>query len=290
MVVAIASGKGGTGKTMLATNLAHVLAKNGRQVQLLDCDVEAPNSHLFLKSHVWHEEPVEILVPNVDEKKCTLCGKCAKVCEFNAIGVFGSSVLVFNELCHACGGCSLACPVNAISEVGHQTGTLKYGSVNDNLELISGELNIGEAKAPPVIAAVKKKRQSGRLAIIDAPPGTSCPVVESVRDADFVVLVTEPTPFGLHDLKLTVDLMRKLHRQFGVVVNRSTIGDNRITEYCNKENVPVLTEIPYRRDIAEAYSTGELLTKVLPDYEKRFIRLYENVKTLAEQPFETESI
>ena len=272
MVIAIASGKGGTGKTTVATNLATVRSRNDMPVQLLDADVEAPNCHLFVNPVIEKELSVELLVPVVDETRCTLCGKCAQVCEFNAIGVFGKSVLVFPELCHACGGCRIICPENAISEEGHKTGVVKTGR-SESLLFVSGELAIGEAKAPPAIREVKKNVIEG-LNIIDAPPGTSCPVVEAVRDADYVLLVTEPTPFGLNDLALAVEMVRKLNRPFGVIVNRSNIGDERVVRYCQRESIPVLLEIPESRAIAEAYSSGKLAVDVQPKFSELFHSLY----------------
>jgi MinD superfamily P-loop ATPase len=275
--ICIASGKGGTGKTTIATNLAVVLAREGLQVQLLDADVEAPNCHLFLNPEIEREFSVELLVPEIDESRCTFCGECAQVCEFNAIAVFGKSVLVFPELCHACGGCVLACPESAITEKGHKTGVVRTGHAG-SLRFVSGELAIGEAKSTPIIREVKKHRIDG-LNIIDAPPGTSCPVVEAVKDANYVLLVTEPTPFGLNDLVLAVEMVRKLSRPFGVVINRADVGDDRIVRYCRREGIPILLEIPERRAIAEAYSSGRLIVDTDAKYAALFYGLYERVLT-----------
>jgi MinD superfamily P-loop ATPase len=275
--IAIASGKGGTGKTMIATNLATALARNGRTVQLMDADVEAPNCHLFINPVIEKELPVELLVPVIDETLCTLCGECSQVCEYNAIGVFGKSVLVFPELCHACGGCALACPENAITESGHKTGIVKIGRAA-SLFFVSGELAIGEAKATPVIREVKKTAIDG-LTIIDAPPGTSCPVVEAVKDTDYVVLITEPTPFGLNDLMLAVEVVRKLSQPFGVIINRSDIGDDRVAQYCHQENIEILMEIPEERAIAEAYSRGKLIMDIVPGFANRVQELYEELSS-----------
>lgn len=271
MTITIASGKGGTGKTTIATNLAVALEEE--KAQLLDCDVEAPNSDIFLRPKISTTEPVQILVPQVDENKCTLCGRCAEVCEYHAIGLFGKSVLVFPTLCHACGGCSIACPEHAIREVPHVVGTLQIGRSN-GVQFIGGRLTIGEAKATPVISAVKKFIRPDRLNIIDAPPGTSCPVIEAVRHSDYVILVTEPTPFGLHDLALAVDVMRKIRVPFGVVVNRADIGDDRVENFCREHAIDILLRIPHRRDIAEAYATGRLLIDIVPDYRRIFQQLY----------------
>jgi len=275
MIITIASGKGGTGKTTIATNLAMVLAD--KNVQLLDCDVEAPNSHIFLKPDMNESETVHIKVPQIDEEKCTLCGRCAEVCEYHAIGVFGKSVMVFPELCHACGGCSLACPESAITEMDHPVGELQRGRAN-GVDFITGTLNIGEAKATPVIGAVKDRIKPDTITIVDAPPGTSCPVVETVRGSDYVLLVTEPTPFGLHDLNLAVEVMRKMSLPFGVVLNRSDMGDDGVEKFCQNENIEILLRIPQRRDIAEAYSNGTLLIDALPEYRDIFQRLYHDVE------------
>ncbi len=275
MIITIASGKGGTGKTTIATNLAMALAE--KNVQLLDCDVEAPNSHIFIKPEMNEPEAVFIKVPVVDEKKCTLCGRCAEVCEYHAIGVFGTSVLVFPELCHACGGCSIACPDNAIAEVNHPVGQLQRSAAG-GIDFITGTLNIGEAKATPVINAVKGKIKPHSITIIDAPPGTSCPVVETVRGSDFVLLVTEPTPFGLNDLKLAVQLVRKMSLPFGVILNRADMGDDFVEQFCQKEKIDILMRIPQRRDIAHAYSNGQLLIEALPEYRQLFQQLYTDVE------------
>ncbi|MBN1480077.1 (4Fe-4S)-binding protein [candidate division KSB1 bacterium] len=275
MTITIASGKGGTGKTTIATNLAVALATE--KVQFLDCDVEAPNSHIFLRPAISKTEPVQILVPQVDDQKCTLCGRCAEVCEYHAIGLFGKRVLVFPDLCHACGGCSIACPENAITEVPHDVGLLQTGQSN-GIHFFAGQLNIGEAKATPVINAVKRHIRSNWLNIIDAPPGTSCPVVETVRHSDYVLLVTEPTPFGLHDLELAVAVMRKVEVPCGVVLNRADIGDEGVENFCHEKNIDILLRIPHRRDIAEAYATGRLLIEMLPDYRAIFRQLYSDIE------------
>ena len=275
MICSIASGKGGTGKTTIATNLAAALAD--RPVQLLDCDVEAPNSHIFLKPEIDKTETVHILVPHVDEEKCTLCGRCGEVCEYHAIGVFGKSVLVFPELCHACGGCSLACPEDAITEVEHAVGELQRGRAK-SIEFVTGQLNIGEAKATPVISAVKQTIRNSSITIIDAPPGTSCPVVETVRGSDFVLLVTEPTPFGLNDLKLAVEVMRKLQLPFAVVLNRADMGDDRVEQFCHTEGIDIVMRIPQDRAIAQAYSSGQLLIEAMPEYREAFRQLYSDIE------------
>lgn len=276
MTICVASGKGGTGKTTVAANLAVILAEN-RKVRLLDCDVEEPNCHLFLQPEWQKEEAVNILVPEVDEERCTACGKCAEVCEYSAIVVLGSTVVTFPELCHGCGGCALVCPENAITEVDHATGVVKEGTAR-GVELIQGQLKIGEAKAPPVIRQVKEHVDSNCINIIDAPPGTSCPVIESMKHTDFVVLVTEPTPFGLNDLKLAVEAVREVGLLFGVVINRADIGNDRVMRYCSEENISVLLQIPEDKAVAEAYSRGQLMVDALPQYRGVFEELFTKIE------------
>lgn len=276
MTICVASGKGGTGKTTVAVILAVTLSQNGHAVRLLDCDVEEPNAHLFLHPKWKTEEPVNLLVPEVDEERCTACGKCAEVCEYSAIVVLASTVVTFPELCHGCGGCALVCPENAITEVNHATGVVMVGTTNGP-ELVHGQLNIGEAKAPPVIRQTKKHIVSKDINIIDAPPGTSCPVIESMKQTDFVVLVTEPTPFGLNDLELAVDAVREVGLPFGVVINRADIGDDRVVKYCAKEDIAILLQIPEDKAVAEAYSRGQLIVDVLPHYRNRFNELFDKI-------------
>jgi len=274
MILAIASGKGGTGKTTVAVNLAKVF---GFRVQLLDCDVEEPNDHLFLKGTPRGEEPVTIPVPQVDESLCDGCGECSRLCEYHAIVSFGNTALVFPEMCHGCGGCAKVCPKKAIRERGQRIGLVETME-SGNVTLIQGRLDIGVAMSPPLIRAVKARLRKGVPAILDAPPGTSCPVIATLRGADFVVLVTEPTPFGFHDLRLAVDMVRELRIPFGVVVNRVGIGDDRVHVFCGNEDIPVLLEIPDDRRIAEAYSRGELVVEALPEYLAHFERLREAVR------------
>jgi len=278
MKVAIASGKGGTGKTTVAVNLAMVAADRGQSVQLLDCDVEEPNVHIFLKPSIGEQRRVSVPVPEVDESKCTACGECGGICQFSAIVALGSKPLVFPELCHGCGGCSLVCPEEAISEVPREAGTVEIGRAGW-VEFAGGRLRVGEAMSPPVIRAVRKSVRKEGLAIIDAPPGTSCPVIASIRNCDYVVLVTEPTPFGMNDLVLAVETVRKLEQRFGVVVNRSDVGDDRVLHYCAQEKIPVLAQIPDDRRIAEAYSRGESIVKAVPEYVDTFVDLLRLVRT-----------
>jgi MinD superfamily P-loop ATPase len=277
MIIAIASGKGGTGKTLVSTSLAISLGKN---VQIIDCDVEEPNSHIFIKPKIDKSEPASIPVPQVNEAKCTFCGKCKEVCAFNAIAVIADHVLVFPELCHGCGACSYLCPENAISEVDRQIGVVECGKAGD-IDFVHGKLNVGEAMAPPLIRAVKKHIDRSKTVIIDVPPGTSCPVVESIEGSDYCVLVTEPTPFGLNDLVLAVEVVRKLGIPFGIVINRAGFGDSKTEEYCGRENIPILLNIPLDTEIAKAYSRGIPLVQAMPEWKERFVRLHDEIVRLA---------
>ena len=260
MQIAIASGKGGTGRTTLSVALAQ--AWNG-PVQLLDCDVEAPNASIFLSLENSSEQTVSVPIPVVDSSRCTGCGKCAAVCEFNALAVAGKSVLVFEELCHSCGGCTRICPAQAITEQPRGIGKIRTGQFG-TIRLAEGRLDIGRAMAPPLIRAVKKSADPALPILIDCPPGTSCPMITAMKGSDFAILVTEPTPFGLHDLVLAVETVRLLAIPFGVIINRSDSGDARVVEYCEKEKIRLLLQIPESRKIAEAYSRGETLLSAEP--------------------------
>ncbi len=293
MRIVIASGKGGTGKTTIAVNLACVLAECGRKVQYLDCDVEEPNGHIFLKPEITATESVGIPVPVVDEKKCNGCRKCAEVCQYHAIAVL-QKALVFPELCHGCGGCTLVCPTGAIREQERSIGVVETGCTlrqdsslrtaaawqagqAASIAFVQGRLKVGEPMAPPLIRAVKKKAIVGGVAIMDAPPGTSCPVVATVRDADYVLLVTEPTPFGLNDLRLAVEMIRQLGVRHGVVINRADSGDQRVREFCEAEGIPVMLELPDDRRVAEAYSRGQMAVRVLPEWSDRMLQLWKRL-------------
>lgn len=279
MKIAVASGKGGTGKTTVATNLAVVAAELGRKVAYVDCDVEEPNGHLFLKPTITHRESVTLLVPHVLADACDQCGRCAQVCQYSALVWLGDKPLVFPELCHSCGGCALVCPKRAIIEVPREIGVVETGHAGD-VRFVHGLLNVGEAKSPPVIRAVRAAAPNDGSQIIDAPPGTSCPVVTSVRDCDLVLLVTEPTPFGLHDLILAVETVRQIGVPMGVIINRADIGDDRVATYCTAQGIPVLLTIPDDRRIAEAYSRGELILTARPDLRSALVGLWEQVEGL----------
>jgi MinD superfamily P-loop ATPase len=278
MIVSVASGKGGTGKTLVATSLALSLSDNYK-VQLLDCDVEEPNANILLHLALNQSQPVYIPIPRVDEAKCTYCGKCAEVCAYNAIAVVKGKVLIFPELCHGCGACSYLCPESAITEEGREVGIVERGG-SGNLELIQGKLNVGEAMAPPVIREVKKYINPANIIIIDVPPGTSCPVIEAVKESDFCLLVTEPTPFGLNDLVLAVEVARELDIPCGVVINRDGVGDDKADRYCQEQGIPVLLKIPLDRRIASLYSKGIPLVEGMPRWSEQFLRLFQDIKDI----------
>lgn len=275
MIVAVASGKGGTGKTSIAVNLARVF---GGPVQLLDCDVEEPNAHLFLCGELIGEEEISIAVPEIDADACNACDDCVEFCQFNALASLCRAPLVFPELCHGCGGCSVVCPRNAIREKDFRVGEVRTTQAGQ-ITLISGCLDVGVSLASTIVHAVKNRLSEDLPAILDAPPGTACPAVATLRGADYAVLVTEPTPFGLHDLRLAVDTARELRVPFGVVINRVGIGDDRVQDYCAQENIPILLEIPDDRRIAEAYSRGQIIVEALPEYRAHFERLWRNITT-----------
>lgn len=277
MIISIASGKGGTGKTTLAINLALSLPKG--KVQLIDCDVEEPNAHLFLNPTFNLATSVGIPVPRIDESKCTYCGKCAKVCEYHAIAVILKNVLVFDELCHGCGACSHLCPEKAIFEVTREIGIVQEGKA-DGMPFTHGVLNVGEPMASPLIRRVKERAHLDKIVILDAPPGTACPVIETVKGSDFCLLVTEPTPFGLNDLELAVGMLEKLQIAMGAVVNKSNIGERNVWAYCQSKQIPILMEIPMDRDIAESYSKGVPIVSRKPAYIQKFRNLFEKIKGL----------
>lgn len=283
MRIAVASGKGGTGKTTVATNLAFVASLHGRTVAYVDCDVEEPNGHLFLKPEWIIRKPVTRLIPQVDEGKCTLCGRCGEICQFSAIAPLGVTVLVYAELCHSCGGCRLICPAGAITQVPREIGSLEMGW-SDDIQFTGGVLNVGEGMSPPLIRQVRSAPPKTDLTIIDAPPGTSCPVIASIRGVDFLLLVTEPTPFGLNDLKLAVEMGRTLELALGVVVNRADSGSRDTWEYCRTNDIPILAEIQDDRGVAEAYSRGHLASHLSDGYREVFARLLARIHDMARVP------
>jgi MinD superfamily P-loop ATPase len=275
--IAVASGKGGTGKTTIATSLA--LAAADLHPVFLDCDVEAPNAHLFLHPAFDDECQVTLPVPRVEEVRCSGCGICAQVCQYGAILVLGGRVQIFPELCHGCGSCSRQCPEHAIDEVDRHIGRLQAGITPGGLSFRRGILDIGEAMPVPVIRALKKWPVEGRdqLVIRDSPPGTSCPVVETLRGADFVLLVTEPTPFGLHDLELALEVAQSLALPTGVIINRSGVGDSGVEAVCRDRRIPVMMRIPLSRQIGEALARGQPLIEAFPEYRQPFRELLESI-------------
>jgi MinD superfamily P-loop ATPase len=270
MKIAVASGKGGTGKTTVAVNLAYLLSKAGQKVQYLDCDVEEPNGHIFLKPTIEHTKPALVKVPVVDQEKCTSCGECSNKCQFHALVVLPGSTFVFPELCHGCGVCSIVCPASAIKETDRETGKVETGPGLRSIKFVRGILNVGEPMANPVIREVKREALPGYVQIIDAPPGTSCPVVETMSDADLIILVTEPTPFGLHDLQIVVKVAQVTGRPIGVVINRNRGEFRPLIRYLAEQKLEVLACLPEDRKAAEVYSAGALLVEALPEFRDHF--------------------
>jgi MinD superfamily P-loop ATPase len=273
MIISVASGKGGTGKTTIATNLVAALR---RPVHLLDCDVEEPNAHLFLNPEITASLPFEVEVPEIDAAKCTLCGQCQEICQFNAIAVLPETALTFPGLCHSCGGCFLVCPEAAVLSRKRLIGQVESG-YRGQIAFTHGRLRVGEALAPPLIRRVKQEAQPQGLTIIDAPPGTSCPVVTTLAGSDAVILVTEPTPFGLNDLALAVGVTRALKLPCGLVINRADLGDRRVYDYAARENLPILLEIPFDREAAEVYARGGVVAEELPRWRHMMEKLFANL-------------
>ena len=281
MIISVASGKGGTGKTLVATSLALSL-KNKNKVMLLDCDIEEPNAHVFLKPSNTDSEPVNILVPEVVKDKCTYCGMCAQVCAYNAIAVINNYVLTFPQLCHGCGACGYLCPEKAISEQGREIGIVEAGYSND-VEFVQGQLTVGEAMPTPVIREVREWANDDGIVITDVSPGTSCPVVQSINNSDFCLLVTEPTPFGLNDLMLAVETAKELRIPCGVVINRAGVGDTKVEEYCSREGIPVLLTIPLDANIARLYSKGIAFVEGMPQWKGSFVELSDGIQEIVHE-------
>ena len=281
MIISVASGKGGTGKTLVATSLALSL-KDTCKVQLLDCDVEEPNDHIFLKPVITRNEAVYLPVPRVDEEKCTYCGKCAEVCAYRAVAVFPKHVMVFPDLCHGCGACSYLCPEEAITEEEKEMGVVELGQ-SDGVAFVQGKLTVGEAMPTPVIRKVKDYVNRDGIVIIDVSPGTSCPVVQSIKGSDFCLLVTEPTPFGLNDLVLAVETVKELNIPCGVVINRAGVGDAGVEEYCLKENIRILLTIPLDTEVARLYSRGITLAEGMPQWKQSFLGLFDKIRELVDE-------
>ncbi len=273
MLIGIASGKGGTGKTTVAVNLAAVIDE---PVRLLDCDVEEPNAHLFLKPEIRDTTELKMDVPEIDLQKCTFCRKCQEICQFNAIAVLPETALTFAELCHSCGGCFLVCEEKAINVSQRVLGTVYRGAAG-SIGFAYGRMRVGEAMAPPLIRRLRSEPFDG-VTIIDAPPGTSCPVVHSLHECDFALLVTEPTPFGLNDLKLAVGVARKLTVPMGIVINRARPGARTINDYADSEGIPVVAELPFARRVAEAYARGKLLVDEIPEWRKLMTLIYRKIR------------
>jgi len=272
MIISVASGKGGTGKTTIAVNMALSLG----DAQLLDCDVEEPNVNIFLNAEIEKSEDVTVMIPKIDKEKCDYCGRCSEFCMYNALAVVPSDVLVFPELCHSCGGCELVCPQNAINWKKKSVGRIEHGVAN-GVDFYHGLLNVGEIQAIPVIKSLKKKVDKDKNVIFDAPPGTSCPVIETIGGSDYCILVTEPTPFGLHDLKLAVDVVRHLYIPFGVIINRDGVGDKKVELYCRTKKIPILMKIPHSEEIAQLYSKGIPFVGRLPAWREEFIKLFKQI-------------
>ena len=284
MRIVTASGKGGTGKTTVSTSLATAASEN-YEVLFLDCDVEAPNAALFLKPELNTEIESGILIPVVDEANCALCGNCVEACQFNAMALTGKSILIFPKLCHGCGSCTLVCPDRAITEKFRSIGNLERGPVSESLYFAHGRMNIGEAMGVPIIRDLKKWEMPvvSELVILDSPPGASCPVVETLHGADFALLVTEPTPFGLHDLKQVVSIVQDMKIPAGVVINRDGIGDEAVEEFCQEQGIPILMRIPMDRKIAEGIARGYTLLEVIPEYKPDFLQVLKEIQSAVHQ-------
>lgn len=280
MKIAIASGKGGTGKTTVATNLAWTIASVGDKVSYIDCDVEEPNGHIFLKPEIDSRQRATMDYPVINEETCISCGKCAEICQYKAIMFLGDKSVVLPEMCHSCGGCLLVCPVGAITYEKREIGIIETGKSN-GVNFVHGMLKIGQVMSPPLIKQTKMHISEDGITIIDSPPGTSCPVIESVKSSDYVLLVTEPTPFGLSDFKLAVEVINKLKIPFGAFINRSDIGPRDTVNFCKKNRIPILSSLPDDRHIAETYSKGIIASETSSEIRNIFVALYADLRKKA---------
>ena len=275
--IAVASGKGGTGKTMVATSLAACLDTQF-SVQFLDCDVEAPNAHLFFKPEIETNQPAVILIPEIDQTTCTACGKCVQICEFHALAQTEDQIILFPQLCHGCGSCYRICPENAIHETPRKIGNMRFGKARSKIRFLTGDLTISEPMPTPIIRQLKVRlSDENKVTIFDSPPGASCAVVATVHDADFVILVTEPTPFGLHDLKQMLGVLDQTGSPGGVIVNRDGIGDFQVEDFLDQTSYPVMMKIPYQAEIAVGLAKGKILTDFFPQYQDKFLKLYQDI-------------
>jgi MinD superfamily P-loop ATPase len=278
VIISVASGKGGTGKTSIAVALAASLPG---PIQLLDCDVEAPNGHIFLNPRWEHKKTIYAQVPQVEEAKCTYCRACSQLCQFKAILVLGETILTFPDMCHDCGGCFLVCEPGALTPGRKELGEVAEGR-SGPIHFVHGQLRVGQPMAPPLIREVKKRIDRSKVAILDAPPGTSCPVIQTVKGSDYTILVTEPTPFGLFDLKLAVEAIGALKIPLGVIINRADIGDQGVQDFLRSRGIPLLMTIPFDRKIAEGYARGRSLIEIYPDWQEKFRALFQTIQNQTE--------
>lgn len=276
MQIAVASGKGGTGKTLLSTCLMKVLAEH--EPVLIDADVEEPNAGLMLRQQAIATKNVDRTVPGIDSQKCDLCGRCAEICKFNALVVLTDKIMIFNELCHSCGACAYLCPQAAITEKGHHIGIIEKAEIPGQGTLLTGRLNIGEAQSPPLIKATKNRMKEAALRIVDCPPGTTCAMIEAIRDSDFCLLITEPTPLGLHDLELSLEAIRLMNIPGGLVINRWQGEEQELAALSNKTGIPILERIPFSPELARAYMQGRDPLQAMPALRSIIINIISHVK------------
>lgn len=282
MIVAVASGKGGTGKTTIASSLSLALSEDNVKVSFLDCDVEEPNGHLLLGPALTGTETVNVQVPDIDVKKCDNCGFCAEICAFNALAILEDAHLIFPELCHSCGGCWHLCPQNAVNILERGIGVVEMGNAR-GINFVHGRLNIGEVMSPSLIKAVKRYIERDQITIIDAPPGTSCPAITAIEGVDFCLLIAEPTPFGVHDMNLVVEMLAKVGIPAGVVINRSDGEDGIVEQYCRRKKLPVLASFPLQKDIAKGYALGIPALEIRPQWKMELVHVIERIKGMLGQ-------